>query len=154
MQEPLQSRALPDWAIDHARAWLAVGHGVPEVESRLVARGLDPATATAVLNRVLESHLKEVQTPSGNAGARESVHRILAALTGSVCLALAYGSGGGASAALTGVWLLAPVFCVCFPELAARSANPARAAEFRFVGWGLVIVILGYRLFLYFLITG
>src|SRR4051812_9039278 len=50
--------SLPDWAVAQANAALKIGVSVPEIEQGLVAQGLAPSTASAVVNAVLEGRLR------------------------------------------------------------------------------------------------
>jgi hypothetical protein len=42
---------LPDWAVANADASLKIGLSVPDIEQRLVAQGLSPTTAAAVVTK-------------------------------------------------------------------------------------------------------
>src|SRR5205823_2465715 len=48
----------PDWPAERARAALKVGLSVPDVERQLVAKGLSPEAAAAVVRGVLEERVR------------------------------------------------------------------------------------------------
>ena len=62
--DPSDPAALPEWAVAKARASLVLGMSVPEVEQRLVAAGLSPPAAEAVVTRLLSRDVRaEVMLP-------------------------------------------------------------------------------------------
>jgi hypothetical protein len=148
MRDISDSPVLPDWAVAQARASLKIGLAVPEIEQRLVAKGLSPATATAVVTSILEERVRERAAPSRRAEQWQPVHRILSMVVGVACLLLAYWFGGGVSAAEMLLVVLPALACIWFPEVIARSAAPGRAAIARGVGWLLLLLLGGYRLFM------
>ncbi len=141
------SSALPEWAIDYTVASLKLGLLVPDIEQRLVARGLTPAVAAAVVGRVLEARVAE---RSGAVGGErgEFLHRALSAGAGCVWLLLAYWFGEGLSVARTAIWLALPLACIWFPEVMGRSADPYRASGLRWLSWVVLLLIGGYRVVL------
>jgi hypothetical protein len=136
---------LPDWALAHASAALKIGRTVPQIEQQLVAKGLAPSTATAVVNAVLEGRL---QTGSASSVPREGVltaHRVASVPAVCLCLGLAYAFGGGQSVGRTTLWLLLPVACIWWAEVFADNAPPP---PIRWVAWLVVLFIAGYRVVL------
>jgi hypothetical protein len=59
MNLPSQATAYPDWAIQKAVAALNTGMKVPDIESLLVARGLDRTTANSFVVRSMLSKPKK-----------------------------------------------------------------------------------------------
>lgn len=143
----------PDWALEHAAVSLRVGHGVPEIEQRLVARGLDPATAAAAVTQVLEGGVRGEFAPLAAAEGGQFLHGALAVVVGCVCLGLAYWFNGGISAARTLLWLLGPLACVWFPNWMDGSTHPVRVLLLRWCGWLAILAILGYRVWLLWLFS-
>jgi hypothetical protein len=139
---------LPEWAIEHTAASLRVGLPVPDIEQRLVARGLAPAVAAAVVNRVLEGRVARQSEEMGGGERGEFLHRALSSAVGGVCLVLAYWFGGGLSVGRTVLWLALPLACIWFPKAIARPADPYRTAILRWVGWAVLALIGGYRVVL------
>ncbi len=138
----------PDWAIEHAAVSLRVGHGAPEIEQRLVGRGLTPADAAAAVTKALEGGVRGEFTPLQAAEQGQLIHRILAAVVGCACLGLGYWFNGGISAGRTLLWLLLPLACVWFPGPMAGPTHPARVILLRWAGWLAILAILGYRVLL------
>jgi hypothetical protein len=132
---------LPDWALDHARAALRLGLSVPEVEQRLVAKGLAPSTATAVVNAILEGHLQATSEPSGSSEDAATAHRAASAVVACMCLGLAYAFGGGESVGRTVLWLLLPVACIWWAEV--FEANSPTLV--RWTAWAVLLLIGMYR---------
>jgi hypothetical protein len=134
---------LPDWALHYVAASLRIGLLVPDIERRLVARGLYPAAARLAVNRVLESL---VTAQSERATARERIawiHRVLSLLFASMGIAVAYCFSGGPSAGKTLIYVLGSLACIWFPEVMGRSSDPYRAACLVWFGWAALLVISG-----------
>jgi hypothetical protein len=143
----------PDWAIEHAAVSLRVGQSVPEIEQRLVARGLTPADAAAAVSRALEGGVRDAVEPLATAERRQRVHRILAAAVGCACLLLAYQFNGGYSAGKTLLWTLMPLACISFPDAMGGAADPLRVILLRWCGWLALLAICGYRAWLLWIIS-
>jgi hypothetical protein len=121
---------------------------VPDVEQGLVARGLSPVVAAAVVTSVLEGWVREQREPLGEGEWGERLHRILSVVAGCTCLLLAYWFGRGLSVGRTLLWLPWPLACIWFPEMMGRSADSGAAAIIRFSGWVVLFLIGGYRVWL------
>jgi hypothetical protein len=117
---------------------------VPDIEQRLVARGLTPAAAAAAVTSVLENRVREQFEPLRHRERRQRLHRALAGAAGCACLLLGYWFGGGYSAGKTLLWLLLPLTCIWFPDAMAASAGPGRVALLRWCGWLVLLLIGGY----------
>ncbi len=147
MRETSDSPFPPDWAVQHARAAMNVGLAVPEIEQRLIAKGLTPTEAAAVVTGVLEERL-QIGTPPHETDQGRTVARIVSLAAALVCLLLAYAFGGGPSAARSLLGVLPALACIWFPEWAALSADPDWTAAARGVGWLLLLLLAGYRIML------
>jgi hypothetical protein len=134
--------SLTSWAVEEAGALLRMGQSVPEIEQRLVARGLTPAAAAAAVRSALEERARAPLDDTEEAEPGDRVHRILSALVGCVCLVLAYSFGEGLSAAKTLISILGPLACIWFPEILGRSPLS------RWAGWFVLLLICGYRVVL------
>jgi hypothetical protein len=77
---PSDPVALPEWAVAKARAALRVGMKVPEIEQRLVAGGLSPAAAEAVVTRILSRDVRAETMLEVNLRRRRLIHVILSLL--------------------------------------------------------------------------
>lgn len=137
----------PAWAIEHAAVSLRVGQSVPEVEQRLIDRGLTPADAAAAVSRALEQRTRDDFESLATGERRQRVHRALAAVVGCVCLLLAYQFNGGYSAGRTLLSILMPLACIWFPD-AMGDADSVRAILLRWCGWLALLAICGYRAWL------
>ena len=142
------SADLPDWAVEHARTALKIGMAVPEVEERLVAKGLSPTDANAIVTSVLKERLREDGPPLQEDEPWQPVPLVLSVAAGGTCLFLAYWFGGGLSAAKTLLGVMPALACIWFPELTNRSANPERAAATRAFGWLILFLVAAYRIYL------
>jgi hypothetical protein len=85
---------LPDWALAQADAALKVGQTMPEIERRLVAKGLAAETAAAVVTAALEGPVRQKKASLAKAKRANWIHRILSALVGGVCILIMYGLFG------------------------------------------------------------
>jgi hypothetical protein len=137
--------SLPNWALAEADAALRLCLSVPEIERRLVAKGLPPATATAVVNAVLDARLRASSAPPDTGDQSLMVHRGASAVVACVCLGLAFAFGGGESIGRTVLWLITPLAAIWWAETMESSAPPALV---RWVAWGVLLLIVGYRVVL------
>jgi hypothetical protein len=145
---PSEATHFPDWAVESADAWLRVGRTVPEIEQRLVERGLPPEVAGAAVTRALEWQLRREREPLGEGEVGERWHRILSVLAAGVCLLLAYWFGGGRSAGYTLLWIVWPLAAIWFPEAISRSSDPDRTSAARWLGWLLLLFLSACRIVL------
>lgn len=137
--------ALPAWAVAQASAALKIGLPVHQIEEQLVAKGLDPATATAVVNAVLEGQLRTGAESPGPSDSALRLHRLASLLALCACLGLAYAFGGGLSVGRTIRLLFLPIACIWWAEMLEDNAPPALL---RWVAWLVVLLIAGYRVVL------
>ncbi len=106
MSKPSDPPPVIDWAIEHARASLRVGVSVPEIERRLVARGLDPMIAEAAVTHALADRVRE-NTDVFDSLISRSTQTIAAITVGCGCVLLAFCSGGVMSAAVVLIFVVA-----------------------------------------------
>jgi hypothetical protein len=137
--------ALPDWAVAQASAALKLGMSVPDIEQRLVTKGLSPSTATAVVTAVLEGRLRESPAAPGPSEGALTAHRTASAVVACICLVLAYAFGGGPSVGRTALWLMLPVACIWWAEVLTDGSPPTLV---RWASWILLLLIGGYRVVL------
>jgi hypothetical protein len=124
MSNPTDSPPLPDWAFQHARASLRIGLKVPEIEQRLVARGLAPEAATSVVTKALEDRIREENEPKERAGRRLRMHRILSAVLVGAYILVGYRAGGVGSALYTLRDFLLPLVCIWFADEMESATGP------------------------------
>lgn len=142
MPSPPGDPTLPDWATAQANAALKIGVSVPEIEQGLVAQGLSPSTASAVVNAVLESRLRANASSLGSGEEALTVHRVASAVVACLCLGLAYAFGGGESVGRTVLWLLLPVAVIWWAEILESNTPPALV---RWAAWVVLLLIGVYR---------
>ena len=135
-------RRIPDWATSQAEAGLRIGQTVPEIEQRLVAKGLSPSIAAAAVNAVLERHLRSSPALSVLSERSLTAHRAASALVVCLCLVLAYLYGGGESVGRTIPLILLPVVCIWWAEVFAGAGTSSLT---RWVAWLVLLVVAGYR---------
>jgi hypothetical protein len=152
MTNPPNSEAIPDWAIEYARASLAIGKQIPAIEKQLVARGLTPEVATAVTTRLLDDRLRKQTAPVELAERRLRVHRIASALVACACIFLAYQSPGGAIRA-TMLGTFVSLACIWFgDEIGSNErfefsfAGPTPGVVVCAIGWVILLLITSVRL--------
>lgn len=145
MGNPSEPVAKPEWAVEYARAALALGHDVSEVETGLLNRGLSQAAAAVVITSVLEERARGQFGPPAAEDRADLLHRALSAVVVCGCLLLAYQFGAGFSAWKTAIWVLGPLACIWFPSLWS-SRTPE--TFIRWGGWVLLLLIGAYRIVL------
>jgi len=133
--DPTDPTALPEWAVEKARASLRLGMKVPDVEKRLVAFGLSPAAAQAVVNRLLERDVRAETAPEEQERQVKPLHRILSAVV-AACLVLAY-LFSGSYLPLKLAFVVVPLVCIWFGR-----------DLIRWLGWLVLALSCGYVLML------
>jgi hypothetical protein len=125
---------LPGWAVDHARAALSIGMKVPEVEQRLVAKGLTAAQANDVVMRIVEGRVHNALAPAESQERSLPVQLVLSVVVAAVCLALAYWFGGAMPAVWTLACILPGLAGILLPEMMHWKWGLS-GAGCRAVGW-------------------
>jgi hypothetical protein len=128
-----------------ADAALKIGQSAPQIEQGLIAKGLSPAVATAVVTAVLESRLHASYAASEPSDGALMAHRVASAVVACLCLGLALMFGGGLSAAKTALWLLLPVACIWWAEMLESVSPPILI---RWTAWVVLVLIGVYRVVL------
>jgi hypothetical protein len=128
MANPADPPPGPEWAAPYVRALLGVGVSVPDIERRLVTKGVAPAAATAVVQRVLQERVREVVQAEKNRSRRVLIHVILSGVV--ACLSLILGSWYGEAPSLMYVLggLMLPLGCIWKAAAMPWSWNDAAAA--------------------------
>jgi hypothetical protein len=147
MSKPNEPPPVIDWAIEHARASLRVGVSVPEIERRLVARGLDPMIAEAAVTHALADRVRE-KTESYESLILRKTLRIAAIVIGGGGVLLALCTGGVISAVWFLLFVLPILACSWFAERIGVRGN----VLIRLLGLLILLLLLIYRqmLFSYF----
>ncbi|HVS34389.1 MAG TPA: hypothetical protein VMS17_02340 [Gemmataceae bacterium] len=140
-----------DWAMEHVRAALRAGLRVPDIERQLVAKGLAPEIAEALVTNVLGERVRGEQPETPGLDRWRTLHWILSGAVACLCLLLAFLFGGAYSVGIAIVWLLTPVAFIWFADLHARWAKQYRigavpGAAIRWAGWFLLAIYFLYRL--------
>jgi hypothetical protein len=112
---------LPNWAIVHADAALRCGLKVTQIESDLVAKGLTPTTAAAVVDRCLCNKCQ----PPARTGMLTLVSRIASLLVAAGYITLVSFSGDGRAIAWSVCHLLLPMACIWFAKPFGDYVGPA-----------------------------
>jgi hypothetical protein len=139
---------MPGWEIDRARALLESGVNVTEIEKRLIAEGLPPKAATAVVEKALEERVRNKVEPVARAEGRRHIHRVLSVLMAASYVVLTYLHYGFLTAIEFGIGLLLPVACIWFPDAMGNYTSRYsfnRETMGVFVLWGgwLVLIVVG-----------
>jgi len=145
MSNPSESSPVPDEVIRYARASLKLGISVPEIEKRLIAKGLTPVAATAVVNSILDAQAQERFEPLADGEGGVLLHRLLSVIVACGCIILGYKYGEGLSAGITLIWVLLPLACIWFPGYLTQRTP---AGLIRAMGWLVLLLIGGYRIVL------
>jgi hypothetical protein len=151
LSKPSGPPPVVDWAMEHVRAALRAGVSVPEIERRLVAKGLTPEVAELVVTNVLGERVRGGQPDKSGQFGWRTLHWILSGVVGCLCILLGYWFGGGSSAGIAFVWILAPLAFIWFadePFYFARISrrSPASPVFIRWAGWFLLVLYCLYRL--------
>ena len=140
------SQPFPEWAIDKANASWLIGLSVPEIEKRLVDRGLAPEVAAAVVTAALEAKVREKVERVRMEERSEFLHRILSVLAVGACLVMTYFTG--ANWMRTSWVLLVALASIWFPEVMSRSSASEWTWYTRWIGWLAVLLMFCYRVWL------
>jgi hypothetical protein len=141
MSKPNEPPPVIDWAIEHARASLRVGLSVPEIESRLVARGLDPMIAEAAVTHALSDRIRE---PNGSEIWKRIYWAIVIVVSaGSILFALCV--RGVMAAALTLIFVILLLLCAWF----LQRLDLRGKALFRCLGLILLLFFLACRMVIF-----
>ena len=127
--------AQPDWAIQYVGASLRVGITVPEIQKRLVGKGLSPQAATALVTSVLENRVRGQLQPLDDEERAQRLHRLLSAVVGGACLLLGYCYGGAFSALIVATWILLPLVCIW-----------TSGSLIRLAAWVVLVLVFCWRL--------
>jgi hypothetical protein len=133
--------------VEHARAALNLGMKAPEVEQRLVAKGLTPAEANNVVMGILENRVRGRLAPVEAAERSLPLQLLLSVVVAGVCLALVYWFGGAGPAAWTLVCILPGLAGIWLPEMMAWEWNLA-LTRCRIGGWAWLLLFGGGRVVL------
>jgi hypothetical protein len=131
---------LPEWAVQKALASLRIGMTVPEVEKRLVKGGLSPATAEAVVTRVLSQHVQAVATSKSDQEPSSGLEQLMALGAAGVAVLLGLARGGPGSLMYGAVIIAFALWRIWFG-----------VGWTRFVGW---FFLIGYCFFRLALLVG
>jgi hypothetical protein len=160
VKEQEASDAPPQWALDQVRDSLTHGQSVLAIQQILVARGLAPAIADAAVNTVLKLRSLEQAKSPGPDDPNGLWHRVLSAIVACLCIGLGYWIGGGLYAGFTCARIVLPLACIWFPYWIPhwtsiwldRFGSDTQQLCLRYLGWLLLIVLGGYRVFLFLLL--
>lgn len=125
---------LPDWAIERALAALSLGMKVPEVEQQLVAKGLTPTQANAVVMSVLEGHVRANYAPMETEDGGGPIELVLSLVVAGLCLALVYWFGGSKPLGWTVVCIVPGLAGIWFPVMMRWEWGLSRGST-RAFGW-------------------
>lgn len=142
----------PDWAVEHARAALNIGMKAPEIEQRLVAKGLSPEEANDVVMGILEGRVRSEAPPVGPEEAGLPLHQILSLLHAGIFVAVSYWLGGAIPSAYTLICILPGLAGIWLPSMMTWDwqVSPASCRVFGWIwlylfGFGRVILIAIYN---------
>jgi hypothetical protein len=121
---------------------------VPDIEKHLVERGLSSEEANATVMDLIEGDVrKQMGSISGGEGRRRFVVLTVSGLIGAACLALAYWFGGSPSLGMALVWVVVALGSIWIPELTDIGDSDWGAGQW-VSGWVVLLLYLGYRIFL------
>jgi hypothetical protein len=143
-----KANELQEWAEIHVRASLSMGHELPEIQRRLVARGLTPEAAASVMASVLGTQVRGHTESIEAADRRRRMHRLLSAVVAVASVLLAYFYGGGWSVYLTLRLIVLPLICIWFADEIADTAKIPGGGILRAFAWIPLIAVCAYRIVL------
>ena len=106
----------PAWALTYADAALQCGLKAPEIETRLIHKGLSPSIAQSVVPRCFERRFHAIQRSEMWATRRKVLSRAASLVIAMGYLVLAAFTGGPESVLRTILFLLLPLGCIWFPQ--------------------------------------
>ncbi|HMF18050.1 MAG TPA: hypothetical protein VKE98_12635 [Gemmataceae bacterium] len=131
-----------------ARGALRIGMCIPDIEKHLVAKGLSGEEANAtVMDLIAGDVRKQMGSTSGGEGRRRFVVLTVSGLIGGACLVLAYWFGGSLSLGIALIWVVPALASIWIPELTDMGDSDWGAGSW-VSGWVVLLLYLGYRVFL------
>jgi hypothetical protein len=137
-----------DWAMEHARAGLRAGLKVPDIERQLVARGLAPEIAEAVVTNVLGERVRRMEPDRPEQRRRLMLHRIASGGVAFLCLLIAYRFLSGYVLFRTAPALLFPLLFIWFADHVSKMSGRFRDAKsvpafvVRWLAWSVLLLNL------------
>jgi hypothetical protein len=141
MSKPNDPPPVIDWAIEHARASLRVGVSVPEIERRLIARGLDPMIAEAAVTHALADRIRE----PNESEIWQKIYWAIVIVVSTSSILFAFCVRGLVAAAVTLILVILLVFCAWFTQ----RLDLRRNALFRCLGLILCLFFLACRMVIF-----
>jgi hypothetical protein len=138
---------------------LRMGLEVSQVEQRLVADGLSPEAATAIVAQVLGEGFRQRVAALARAERRDRLHQMLSGVVGCACLGFAYWRFGPESAGRTLLVILLPLASIWFPDGIAAYIGGSfplgtwRGVFIRWCAWLVLIVVSGRLLWFGLILT-
>jgi hypothetical protein len=115
-QQLADAGELPTWALEYADAALRCGLKAPEIENRLVMKGLSPPMAALAVPKCLENRFQALETSRKRKARWRTISRVASLVVAAgylVAFSLATGPEGF-------LWfllgLLPPLACIWFPK--------------------------------------
>jgi len=110
----------PAHASTYAEAALRCGMKAPEIEARLIRKGLSPSSAEDAVRICLERRIHRVQQSLLWADRRRTISRVASLVVATVYLIPGVMLGGLGLFLRVLLWLLYPLACIWFPETFGR----------------------------------
>ena len=147
LSKPAAAPPMLEWAMEHVRASLKTGVSVPEIERRLVAKGVTPEVAEAVITRILGERVRAGQPDTPGQRRWRILHRIASSVVAcsTIILVSRFGSSYLAFRTIPGV--VFPVFFIWFGDTIgpvwARigGGGPLPGFAVRWLGWIILVPI-------------
>ena len=126
----------PDWALRYADAALRCGLKAPEIEPRLIRKGLSPFIVESVVPYCFEKRLQEAKRSQIRADRLKWFSRIA-----SLALAASPISVGFPSGLEVALFLLISLGCIWFPEILSTSCHILRIGPYMSAPWPVGLVV-------------
>jgi hypothetical protein len=146
MNEPSKTQP-PEWAVTFARGALRIGMRVPEIEQHLVSRGLSADEANGIVMGLVEGDVRQQAAPLAETEYGKPIRLLLSLAICGACLALAYWYGAGLSVGRSLIFLFPVLGSIWVPALTDTEDSDWGARSLA-VGWLLLFLYLGYRIYL------
>ena len=141
----------PEWAVTYARGAVRIGLRAPEIEEHLISRGLSPDAAHRLVMEIVEGAFQETAAPLDDTDRGKWLRLFVSALLGGACLLLAHWFGGERSVVLSLLWVVPELMAIWIPEL-TDTLDSDWGSRSWFCGWAMLLLYLGYRIYLWFLL--
>jgi hypothetical protein len=115
---------LPTWVLEYTDAALRCGLKAPEIETRLVMKGVSPAMAALAVPKCLENRFQALERSRKRRARWRAINRVASLVVAAGYLFLASLAKGPEGFLRCLLFLLLPLACIWFSEAMGKHVGP------------------------------